>query len=502
MTNIGGKSLAHRSVRGLGGFAIAALVGFGMICPPISAVLAGSAKDGAVANASASQTHEYRLNIRDKVRIQVFEWRPAKDELFTWTALNQIYTVDPSGELSLPLIGQVKASGYSTGELSTLISRQLADRLSLAALPDVTVEVTEFRPIFVTGHVEKSGEYPYSPGMTVLQAVSLGGGLYRTPTGLRLEREYLTVSGDYERAVTERDRLIARKARLQAELASSDRIAFPTELVSDRRTQTSSLLSKEQSVFELRQNAYHTQIEALDQLQEYLEREVDTIGKRLESHKKQIDLVNAELAGLKPLTDKGLVTQPRILALQRNLAELQGEELRIESDRTRAMQDVSRTKISKIEVDNKRANDLTVDLQQTDSRLEEVTQQAAVNAQLLVETKSQAAGAPSPLISASLDSGKAHITRPQLKYTITRQSGDDVAEIDATDKTIIQPGDTVTVELAMPAMAIDGPSLNVDSPILSEPAPTLARQSVDDRMIKSPTSASLMPINSIGDYDR
>ena len=118
----------------------------------------------------------YKIVEGDKLRVQVFEWRPARDELFTWTALNQIYTVDTGGMLSLPLLGQVKAVGYTTTELATLISHKLAKRLNLGAVPHATVEVTEFRPIFITGHVEKSGEYPFSPGMTVLQALSRGGG--------------------------------------------------------------------------------------------------------------------------------------------------------------------------------------------------------------------------------------------------------------------------------------------------------------------------------------
>src|SRR5690606_15837118 len=77
----------------------------------------------------------YRLGISDKLRVQVFEWRPARDELFTWTALNQVYTVDTGGMLSLPLLGQVKAVGYTTTELATLISHKLAKRLNLGAVP-------------------------------------------------------------------------------------------------------------------------------------------------------------------------------------------------------------------------------------------------------------------------------------------------------------------------------------------------------------------------------
>ncbi|WP_171946436.1 polysaccharide biosynthesis/export family protein [Hyphomicrobium sp. CS1GBMeth3] len=400
----------------------------------------------------------YRLGIGDKVRVQVFEWRPARDEVFTWTALNQVYSIDPVGALFLPLIGQVSAAGYTTSELATLISRRLAKRLNLGASPDTTVEVTEFRPIFVTGHVEKAGEYPYSPGMTLLQGVSLSGGLYKNAglNGLRLEREFLTVSGEYDRLTQERDRLLTRKARIEAELAFADRIAFPADLRTTRRPYkvefTASLMAKEQSVFELRNKAYETQVTALNQLQNFLEQEVETLNKRLESHQKQIDLMAAELGGIKKLTDKGLSTQPRLLGLQRNLAQLEGERLRIESERTRVQQEISRIVLSKIEFDNKRANDLTTELQTTEARLEQVLQEANVNEQLLVETQSQAAA--SPLRLAATGDTIDPLAKPQISYTIVRQVKDGVVEIDGNEATQLRPGDTIKVNMALPRTGI------------------------------------------------
>lgn len=399
----------------------------------------------------------YRLGVSDKLRIQVFEWRPARDELFTWTALNQVYSIDPAGTLSLPLLGQVKAAGYTTTELATLISHKLAKRLNLGAVPHATVEVTEFRPIFVTGHVERSGEYPFAPGMTVLQGVSRGGGLAKAgANGLRLEREFLTVSGTYDQLLQERERLTVRKARLEAELALADRIAFPAELRMTRRPYkvefTASLMAKEQSVFELRRKAYETQTTALHQLQSFLEQEVDTLAKRLDAHQTQIDLMKSELSGIEHLTDRGLATQPRLLSMKRSLAQLEGDKLRMESERTRARQEVSRVVLSKIEFDNKRANDLTVELQQTETRLQQVSQEASVSEQLLVETRSQAAASPGMrLVSNGADAGG-----PEVSYTIARQVRGGVIEIEATETTQLQPGDTIKVNITAAPLGTGG----------------------------------------------
>ena len=40
----------------------------------------------------------------------------------------------------------------------------------------MVAEVTAYRPIFVLGEVNKPGEYPYQPGMTVVTAAAVAGG--------------------------------------------------------------------------------------------------------------------------------------------------------------------------------------------------------------------------------------------------------------------------------------------------------------------------------------
>ena len=47
--------------------------------------------------------------------------------------------------------------------------------------------MTAYRPIFVLGEVNKPGEYPYQPGMTVVTAAAVAGGFtYRAVAGLRV----------------------------------------------------------------------------------------------------------------------------------------------------------------------------------------------------------------------------------------------------------------------------------------------------------------------------
>ena len=74
----------------------------------------------------------------------------------------------------MPLIGRVRAQGLTTAELE----RAVAARLSQGYLrePSVSIEVEDFRPIFILGGVACAGEYPFVNGMTVQQAVAAAGG--------------------------------------------------------------------------------------------------------------------------------------------------------------------------------------------------------------------------------------------------------------------------------------------------------------------------------------
>ncbi len=84
------------------------------------------------------------------------------------------YTVDANGNISLPLIDEVTASGMSTGDLSLRLIDAL--RPDYLRNPDVSVKLGSYRPIYVLGEVQKAGSYPYQPNMSVLSAIAVAGG--------------------------------------------------------------------------------------------------------------------------------------------------------------------------------------------------------------------------------------------------------------------------------------------------------------------------------------
>lgn len=89
-------------------------------------------------------------------------------------ALTGEFEISPAGTIAFPLIGDVKAAGLQPEELSRAIEAKLGDGYLLE--PRVTVQVANFRPVYVLGEVNKPGEYPYTQGLTIRGAVAKADG--------------------------------------------------------------------------------------------------------------------------------------------------------------------------------------------------------------------------------------------------------------------------------------------------------------------------------------
>ena len=97
-------------------------------------------------------------------------------------------TIRLDGDVTLPLIGDVKAAGLTLEKLRAKLQNLLASKVYrkrsedgrevpvMLAPDEISVTVAEYRPIYVNGDVSKPGEQQFRPGMTVRQAIALAGG--------------------------------------------------------------------------------------------------------------------------------------------------------------------------------------------------------------------------------------------------------------------------------------------------------------------------------------
>jgi len=123
-------------------------------------------KTAAAAAATPGVLDEYRMSAGDKLRIEVY-----KD-----AQLSQSAQVRPDGKVTLPLIGDLMASGLTPIELRDQIATKLKEYVTN---PTVTVIVVETVPAtaYVMGEVNHPGAVNLQTPLTIIQALAVAGGL-------------------------------------------------------------------------------------------------------------------------------------------------------------------------------------------------------------------------------------------------------------------------------------------------------------------------------------
>lgn len=87
------------------------------------------------------------------------------------------YQVAADGTVTFPYVHSIVVGGLEPHEVAELVRAKLIENKILMD-PSVVVSVTEYRSkrIVLLGQVQEPGSFPVGPGMTLLQAISLGGG--------------------------------------------------------------------------------------------------------------------------------------------------------------------------------------------------------------------------------------------------------------------------------------------------------------------------------------
>lgn len=108
---------------------------------------------------------EYRLGVSDELAVNVFGEPELSGE----------FVVDGTGLVSMPLIGQVEVRGLTVAEFEERVETALVEEEILLD-PQVSAEVSNYRPYFILGEVASPGEYAYGNGLTVMNAIAKAGG--------------------------------------------------------------------------------------------------------------------------------------------------------------------------------------------------------------------------------------------------------------------------------------------------------------------------------------
>jgi protein involved in polysaccharide export with SLBB domain len=377
---------------------------------------------------------EYLLAPDDDLTVRVYEWPD----------LNGEFKVGPDGKISFPLIGDVSATGLTTSQLENAVGARLTEQARLKAPPSITVQIKEFRPFFVVGDVQKPGAYPFHPGLTVLQAVSVAGGFFRftDPGLLRLERDAIIHRGELLILKDKLRALTVRNARLQAERTGAADISYPDGAALDSKDPTiASLMERENLLFRARRNDLTRQLAGLDDLRKLYSGEISALQSQIESEKQQAVLVQKELDELRGLAARGLAANPRLLLVERTIAEIEGSQRNLEANIMRSRQSIAQAAQQADEAKVKFRERVDGESDAVASEIRETQARIATTRQLVTEAEETA-----PIASAR----RLRNAGAEPKYKVSRRgSGNTTEDLEVESHDQIEPGDVIQVDRSL-----------------------------------------------------
>ena len=165
------------------------------------------------------------------------------------------------------------------------------------------------------------------------------------------------------------DETRVRIARLIAERDGLDDVKWPRELAArggDKDLQL--LFTSEKSLFKARRSARASQKPLLRSRIEQLKQEIAGFTAQIKSKAAQRGLIASELQGVQSLYEKRLVPLTRLTSLQRDAANLDGEQGQLQSSIAETQGKISEAELQIVQVDQQFRTDVVKDLREAQDK--------------------------------------------------------------------------------------------------------------------------------------
>jgi polysaccharide biosynthesis/export protein len=367
----------------------------------------------------------YRLRAGDTIEVSIAGPSQVK----------QGFVLDLDGQISVPLVGVVKAEGLTIGELR--------DKLQQILPRDIAVNIVDYSPVYINGDVVKPGELRFRPNMTVRQAVALAG-------GYEVMRYHLVdpviqsadLGADYETYWTEQAREQARLARLKAELNNEAQLA-PSRAESPVSNQLQSeIVNNESQQLALWHSDFDKGIASLNRA---IQSSTDQLAELVEQRDKEKEGAAADAAELQRLlafNKQGDVTSNRVVDARRAMLlsstrELQTEEqiVQITREREGYIRQIEKLK------DEGRSTILK-EIEDSQLRLASVNARIAATADKMVYTSTMRSQLPLSKLGGP-------------SVTIIRGDRENRSKTEASEDSVLEPGDVIEISVVPKAKMAD-----------------------------------------------
>jgi polysaccharide biosynthesis/export protein len=248
--------------------------------------------------------------------------------------VSQRFVLDLDGQISVPLVGVIKAEGSTIGELRGKL-QQILPR-------DIAVNMVDYSPVYINGDVVKPGELRFRPNMTVRQAVALAG-------GYEVMRYHLVdpviqsadLGADYQTLWTEQAREQARFARLKAELNNEAQLgAGPSESAPVSNHLQNDIVNNESQQLALWHSDFDKEMASLARAIKSATDQLAELAEQIDKEKEGAAADSDELQRLSTFNKQGDVTSNRVVEARRAMLlsstrVLQTEEQIVQTTRER-----------------------------------------------------------------------------------------------------------------------------------------------------------------------
>jgi HlyD family secretion protein len=163
----------------------------------------------------------------------------------------------------------------------------------------------------------------------------------------------------------------AREARLVAEQRGQQRVSFPPELEKAEYESSSvaAVLAGQQKIFETRRQVFQSQAAVIRDKRSQVEKEIEGLKAQESATARRIQIIRDEADTVAMLVSKGLERRPRLLSLEREMADIEGRRGEINAQISRAGQVISESQTTLLKLEDDRQNEIAQSLRDAQSQI-------------------------------------------------------------------------------------------------------------------------------------
>lgn len=205
--------------------------------------------------------------------------------------------------------------------------------------------------------VESNVKTLIHPTGGVLKALMVRDGDHVAKGQLLMRLDQGVSSVGAESAALGLEQLLARRARLEAERDGASSILFPPELTAKADARASEAMARERQLFALRRRERDGSIALLKQRVQQYQEQIASYQAQIAAIESQMTLIEPELAGLRKLHDRQLVTINRLNEMERTAVQMKGSKAALESNIAEARAHISEANEQILNVDKQIRSD-------------------------------------------------------------------------------------------------------------------------------------------------